>query len=154
MKLKFRDCFASIGYQIGSDQNRSDQKVTVIFSGDARTTILIFDQHALPHKFNINDLFWYEDFTTLGKNPKLSPNLQGPAKITDLNDTNAGVLLPNGKSKVLNVMQIKKFFQPKNNGETVSENSDLNFNAEPKFTGPIMHYEKVTRPKTCYRYGN
>jgi hypothetical protein len=32
-----------------------------------------FDKSALPHSYSVNDLVWYEDFTTLGKNPKLTP---------------------------------------------------------------------------------
>jgi hypothetical protein len=51
---------------------------------------------------------WYEDFTLLGKNPKLTPKWQGPAKITEINDTNTSVLLPKGKTKILNVILIKK----------------------------------------------
>ncbi len=47
-----------------------------------------FDKSALPHDFKINDLVWYEDFTPLGKNAKLTPKWQGPAKITEINDTN------------------------------------------------------------------
>jgi hypothetical protein len=57
-----------------------------------------------PHSFNIDDLVWYEDFSPLGKNPKLTPKWSGPAKITEVTDTNAKILLPNGKSKMLNVM--------------------------------------------------
>jgi hypothetical protein len=40
---------------------------------------------------------WYEDFNPLGKNPKLSPKWQVPAKITEINDTIARILLPNGR---------------------------------------------------------
>jgi hypothetical protein len=75
-----------------------------------------FDKSALPHNFAINDLVWYEDFAPLGKNAKLMPKWQGPAKITEINDTNARIVLPNGKTKIVNVMRIKKFFkQPENN---------------------------------------
>jgi hypothetical protein len=72
-------------------------------------TTLNFDKNALPHSFNIDDLVWYKDFAPLGKNPKLTPKWQGPAKITEINDTIACILLPNVKSKVLNVMQQKSF---------------------------------------------
>ena len=72
-----------------------------------------FDKNALPHSFKLEDLVWYEDFSPLGKNPKLTPKWAGPAKITEINDTNARILLPNGKSKVLNVMRLKKFFSDK-----------------------------------------
>jgi hypothetical protein len=54
-------------------------------------------------------LVWYEDFSPLGKNAKLTPKWQGPAKITEINDTNARILLANGKTKILNIMRIKKF---------------------------------------------
>ncbi len=74
-----------------------------------------FYKNALPHSFNIDDLVWYEDFAPLGKNPNLTPKWSGPAKITEINDTNARILLPNSKTKVLNILHLKKFF---------SENSD------------------------------
>ena len=72
-----------------------------------------FDKKALPHEFKINDLVLYEDFSPLGKNAKLTPKWLGPAKITEINDTNARIQLPNGKSKILNIMRIKKFFHQK-----------------------------------------
>ena len=55
----------------------------------------------------MDNLVWYKDFALLGKNPKLTPKWSGPAKITEINDTNARILLSNGKSKVLNVMRLK-----------------------------------------------
>jgi hypothetical protein len=103
-----------------------------------------FDKNALPHSFNINDLVWYEDFAPLGKNPKLTPKWSCPAKITEVNDTNARILLPNGKSKVLNVMRLKKFFlalsDNKSDNETIPDN--LDFNTEPKITGPVTRAMK------------
>ncbi len=59
-----------------------------------------FDKTAFPHDFSINDLVWFEDFAPLGKNPKLTPKWQGRAKITEINDTNARLQLPNGKKKI------------------------------------------------------
>ncbi len=78
-----------------------------------------FDKKALPHNFRIDDLVWYEDFAPLGKNPKLTPKQQAPAKITEINDTYAHVLLPNSKTKILHVMRIKKFFKPASDGRYV-----------------------------------
>jgi hypothetical protein len=103
-----------------------------------------FDKHALPHSFNIDDLVWYEDFAPLGKNPKLTPKWSGPAKITEINDTNARILLPNGKSKVLNVMRLKKFFSDKSDSQKDSEiiPETLDFNAEPKISGPMTRAMK------------
>jgi hypothetical protein len=100
-----------------------------------------FDKSALPHNFEINDLVWYEDFAPLGKNAKLTPKWQGPAKITEINDTNAHIVLPNGKTKILNVMCIKKFFkQPESNSDienkTVSGSENLDLNSKSEFTGP------------------
>jgi hypothetical protein len=69
-----------------------------------------FDKNALPHSFNVDDLVWYKDFAPLGKNPKLMPKWSGPAKITEINDTNARILLSKGKSKVLNVIRLKISF--------------------------------------------
>jgi hypothetical protein len=101
-----------------------------------------FDENTLPHSFQINDLVWYEDFTPLGKNPKLTPKWQGPAKNTEINDTNAHILLSKGKTEILNIMCIKKFFPPSPNSETVSENNDLNFKSIPKITGLITRAMK------------
>jgi hypothetical protein len=95
---------------------------------------------SLPHNFKINDLVWYEDFSPLGKNAKLTPKWQGPAKITEINDTNARILLANGKTKILNIMRIKKFFKSENSNnenKTVSGSDELNFNAKSEFTGPV-----------------
>jgi hypothetical protein len=72
----------------------------------------------------------------------LTPKWQSPAKITEINDANARLLLPNGKTKILNVMPIKKFFKPASESETVSEPNDLNFNNEQKITGPITRAMK------------
>ncbi len=98
-----------------------------------------FNKTALPHDFNINDRVWFEDFALLGKNPKLTPKWQGPAKITEINDTNARLQLPKGKTKVYNVMGLKKFFAPPTNSdsETDAPHSELDFKSEPKITGPI-----------------
>jgi hypothetical protein len=57
-----------------------------------------------------------------------------------VNDTNARILLPNGKSKVLNVMRLKNFFADKS-----GENSDndkpaevnLDFNSEKNISRPM-----------------
>ncbi len=104
-----------------------------------------FDKNALPHDFKINDLVWYEDFSPLGKNAKLTPKWQGPAKITEINDTNACILLANGKAKILNIMRIKKFFKSENSNnenKTVSGSDELNFNTKPEFTGPVTRAMK------------
>jgi hypothetical protein len=106
-----------------------------------------FDKSALPHNFAINNLVWYEDFVPLGKNAKLTPKWQDPAKITEINDTNARIVLPNGKTKILNVMRIKKFFkQPEMNSDienkTVSGSDNLDFNSKSEFTGPVTRAMK------------
>jgi hypothetical protein len=92
----------------------------------------------------VDNLVWYEDFAPLGKTPKLTPKWSGPAKITEINDTNARILLSNGKSKVLNVMRLKKFFSEpsdtQNDSDINQENFD--FNAEPKTTGPVTRAMK------------
>ncbi len=77
-------------------------------------------------------------------NPKLMPKWSGPAKITEINDTNARILLPNGKSKVLNVMRLKKFFSDKSESQKDSESipETLDFNAEPKISGPMTRAMK------------
>jgi hypothetical protein len=102
-----------------------------------------FDKTAFPHNFSIDDLVWFEDFAPLGKNPKLTPKWQGPAKITEINDTNARLLMPNGKTKIYNVMRLKKFFAPSDqNTDTENRQSDLDFKSEPKITGPITRAMK------------
>jgi hypothetical protein len=103
-----------------------------------------FDKTALPHDFNINDLVWFEDFAPLGKNPKLTPKWQGLAKITEINDTNARLQLPNGKTKVYNVMRLKKFFAPpaNSNNDTDAQHSELDFKSELRITGPVTRAMK------------
>jgi hypothetical protein len=72
----------------------------------------------------------------LDKNPKLTPKWQGPAKITEINDTNARVLLPNGKTKIYNIMRLKNFFAipADSNSDRDTLHSDLDFKSEPKNT--------------------
>jgi hypothetical protein len=98
-----------------------------------------FDKSAFPHNFSINNLVWFEDFAPLGKNPKLTPKWQGPAKITEINDTNASLQLPNGKTKVYNIMRLKKFFAPlsENAASNTDTKNELNFKSEPEITGPV-----------------
>jgi hypothetical protein len=55
----------------------------------------------------------------------LTPKWQGPAKITEVNDTNARLQLPNGKTKVY-VMRLKKFFAPANNTPDGTNNTEVN----------------------------
>ncbi len=104
-----------------------------------------FDKSAHPHSFTLDDLVWYEDFAPFGKNSKLTPKWQGPAKIIEINDTNARILLANGKSKVLNTMCLKTptpapAANNSNEPETISDN--LDFNSEPKITGPVTRAMK------------
>jgi hypothetical protein len=104
-----------------------------------------FDKSAFPHDFNFNNLVWFGDFAALGKNPKLTPKWQGPAKITEINDTNVRLQLPNGKTKIYNVMRLKKFFAPNtpsSNSETDTQKSDLDFKSEPTITGPVTRAMK------------
>jgi hypothetical protein len=103
-----------------------------------------FDKTPFPHRFNVNDLVWYEDFAPLGKNPKLTPKWQGPAKITEVNNINARILLPNGKSKVLKIMRLNKFFSAPNDlrSENDTPTENLDFNREPKITGPVTRAMK------------
>jgi hypothetical protein len=95
---------------------------------------------------SINDLVWHEDFVPSGKNAKLTPKWQGPAKITEINDTNARIAVPNGKTKILNVMRIKKFFKQTENpdieNKTVSGSDNLDFNSKSEFTGPVTRAMK------------
>jgi hypothetical protein len=90
---------------------------------------------------------WYEDFAPLGKNAKLTPKWQGPAKITESNDSNARIVLPNGKTKILNIMRIKKFFKQQDDttdieNKTVSGSDNFNFNAHSEFMGPVTRAMK------------
>ncbi len=69
-----------------------------------------------------------------------TPNSHPNAKITEINDTNARILLANGKTKILNVMRIKKFFKSDNSdiqNKTVPGSGELNFNSKSEFTGPV-----------------
>jgi hypothetical protein len=91
------------------------------------------------------------NFLPLGKAPKFTPKLQGPAKVTELNDTNARIQLSSGKTKVHNVMPLKMFYTPaqsyKQNIE--SENSPFHFNSEPKLSGPITRAMKRLIEHKC-----
>ncbi len=87
---------------------------------------------------------WFEDFAPLEKNPKLTPKWQGPAKITEVNDTNSRVQLPNGKTKIYNIMRLKIFLAPTpdSNGDTDAQHSDFDFKSEPKISGPVTRAMK------------
>jgi hypothetical protein len=95
-----------------------------------------FDKTAFPHNFCINDLVWFEEFAPLGKNPKLPPKWQGPAKIMEINETNARLQLPNGKTKIYTIMRLKNFFapMPDNSTNKTDAQNELNFKSEPKIT--------------------
>ncbi len=55
-------------------------------------------------------------------------------------------MLPNGKTKILNVMRIKKFFkQPDTSNienKTVSGSENLDLNSKSEFTGPVTRAMK------------
>jgi hypothetical protein len=70
------------------------------------------------------------------------PKWQGPAKITEINDTNAHILLPTGKTKIINVMLVKQFFAPEQDNSEPVQNSDLNFNSEESFSGSVTRAMK------------
>jgi len=103
-----------------------------------------FNKTSLPQDFYINDLVWFEDFAPLGKNPKLTPKWQAPAKITEINNTNARLQLPNRKTNVYNAMWLKKFFVPpaNSNNDTDTQHIELDFKSEPKITGPVTRTMK------------
>jgi hypothetical protein len=139
------------GESISTERYQLLQKIRFIAKNIAKsnqdTSKENFDKNAMPHSFNIYDLVWYEDFAPLGKNPKLTPKWSGPAKITEINDTNARILLPNGKTKVLNVMCLKKFFSDKSDSQNDSDSEkvtpeNLDFNTEPKISGPMTRAMK------------
>jgi hypothetical protein len=85
------------------------------------------------------------------------PKWQGPAKITEINDTNARLQLPNGKTKINNVMRLKKFFAPSTENpasETDAQPSDFDFNSSPKMSPCHMGNEKINPTKRSDRIGN
>jgi hypothetical protein len=60
------------------------------------------------------------------------------SKNSEINGTKARIMLPNGKTKILNLMRIQKFFkQPDNHSDnenkTVSGSDDLDFNSKSEF---------------------
>ncbi len=85
---------------------------------------------------------WYNDFAPLGKNAKLTPKWQGPAKNTELNYTNTCIVLPSGKSKVLNFMRLKKFFMPESQETQNKDYSPLDFNSERDISGSMTRAMK------------
>jgi hypothetical protein len=89
-------------------------------------------------------LFGLKTLLPWANNPKLTPKWQGPAKISEVNNTNARLQLPNGKTKIYNVMRLKKFFAPPDatpEGANTTD-SDLNFKDAPKITGPVTRAMK------------
>ncbi len=61
-----------------------------------------------------------------------------PSKNTEINDSNVHILVPSGKTKILNVMQLKKIFSPGTNSFNVvphTEIHDFDFNSKPKTSG-------------------
>jgi hypothetical protein len=61
----------------------------------------------------------------------------------ELNDTNTYILLYNGKAKVRNVIHLKKFFAPPTDiNDNNPMQSDLDFNNDPKITGPMTQAMK------------
>jgi hypothetical protein len=93
-----------------------------------------FDKNSSAHKFKIGDKVLISNEFYMGKNPKLAPAFKGPAKIIDLNDTNAKVKIGN-KIKVLNINKLKLFLQQQT-CDTDTETQNLNFNDAPR-DGPI-----------------
>jgi hypothetical protein len=65
----------------------------------------------------------------------------------EINDTNARIVLPKGKTKILNVMHIKKFLKQTDNNTnnengTVSGSNNLDFNSKSEFSGPVTRVMK------------
>jgi hypothetical protein len=67
-----------------------------------------FVKHTFPHSFQLDDLVWY-DFLHIWAKTQNYHKWQGPAQITEINDTNDRILLPSGKTKVLNIMRFRFF---------------------------------------------
>jgi hypothetical protein len=48
-----------------------------------------FDKNTNGHKFKIGDKLLFSNNFYMGRNPNLAPNYKEPAKIININDTNA-----------------------------------------------------------------
>jgi hypothetical protein len=97
-------------------------------------TKMHFYRNTSAHKFKIVDKVLFSNVFSTGKNPKLVPNYKGPAKIIDINDTNAKIKIVN-KIKVINMQKLKLLLEEEDS-EKDTHFEDLNFN-ENQFDGPI-----------------
>ncbi len=54
----------------------------------------------------------------------------------EINETNARLQLPNGKTKIYTIMRLKNFFapMPDNSTNKTDAQNELNFKSEPKIT--------------------
>ena len=60
-----------------------------------------FNKNTKAHSLKIGDLVLIKEMNFQGKNAKLAPKWIGPAKITDVNDTNARIKTAKGKKSHL-----------------------------------------------------
>ena len=67
-----------------------------------------FNKNTKAHSLKIGDLVLIKEMNFQGKNAKLAPKWIGPAKIIDVNETNARIKTAKGK-KVINVERLKLF---------------------------------------------
>jgi hypothetical protein len=95
---------------------------------------LNIDKDLSANKFQIGDKVLIANDFYLGKNPKLVPNYKGPAKIIDINETNAKIKI-SIKIKVLNVEKLKLILEEEKNDKDI-ELEDSNFN-DTTFDDPI-----------------
>ena len=68
-----------------------------------------FDKNTKAHSLKISDSVLIKEMNFQSKNAKLAPKWIGPAKIIDVNDTNARIKTSKGKEKVINVEWLKLF---------------------------------------------
>jgi hypothetical protein len=108
-------------------------------------TKMRFYRNTSAHKFKIVNKVLFSNVFSTGKNPKLVPNYKGPAKIIDINDTNAKINIGN-KIKLINMQKLKLFLEEEDS-EKDTHFEDLNFN-ENQFDGPITR-TPVKLQKCC-----
>ena len=79
-----------------------------------------FDKNTKAHSLKIGDSVLIKEMNFQGKNAKLAPKWIGPAKIIDVNETNARIKTAKGKEKVINVERLKLF----NSSDTSTDQND------------------------------
>jgi hypothetical protein len=94
-----------------------------------------FGMETLPHNFKINKLVWYETSHLSAKTTNLLLNEKDqPKSWRSMTQMHAS----SRKSKIINVIHLKKFFVPITDNRETEQNSAFDFNCEQTFSRPMQ----------------